>query len=801
MVKTQSAHINLASPGEHEFLASVSFEHARSVALRIQEIRLRPARNEKPYKVPLNLLTWFTQHAAAGREITRDENNQANEANLYTNQALLREQIETFSLKETFYLEVEITELDENDESCIRGDQGEMKIEIKLYYGPKARCSLGLEPVQPSKEQHLLYPLACGAEGRIDIASAMVKSNLGPLDPRSDKRVLLTTIKLSDTWQPLQNSLIERLRIYEGATELPGEFIEDEHAYEEMYTAFPHAQNQKFPKGAKAFGPLLPSAPKEKRGPWIISLAVPINDPLWSEIAAIRAAHNNQPLRGLIELIIPEPGGNISLDCQFSLQFDENDWLILQDGAGTSAPLCLPVNREPSEQPDASIFGELLSAVPEIECPASQFLSLQYYGPGLSDGPVNVAITPSSKDAEFYNVKPEVTELSSHQNQLILLNQIALNKKQKAQKGEFKLKCFSPDKQKTENFKISIKQIEKTYSQFISIDIGSKSLSMAAFQSNETQKAEEKKEIQNIAIGEMTPDHYLDKAFIPSKLSLSGRLDSEPKDTELDDGYWPLKTNPLKVSFSKSSWKTSSIDERLKAMQRTYDIALAPKGKKQVGEKKNLKRIFSQTNNIEEPASHGLSLKDLKATKKALPTYLTVARMKTNELPQKGETAPLETEHFKTGLTTSLNSEWLMSDVLDELYNYFGTKLSLAPSLSEGANKQKSSQGDKSAVLALTHSSNLSQTAKRRYQLAGASTLTKFEQGPFIEMGPMAELLGLKGPDETKDNVLLVDEILASSYHALKTMAKQDQPARARKVQHIHIDIGASHAAYCAQTG
>ena len=118
MVKKRSAHINLASPGEHEFLASVSFEHARSVALRIQEIRLRPARNEKPYKVPLNLLTWFTQHAAAGREITRDDNNQANEANLYTNQALLREQIDTFSLKETFYLEVKITELNENDESA-----------------------------------------------------------------------------------------------------------------------------------------------------------------------------------------------------------------------------------------------------------------------------------------------------------------------------------------------------------------------------------------------------------------------------------------------------------------------------------------------------------------------------------------------------------------------------------------------------------------------------------------------------------------------------------------------------------
>ena len=371
MVKKLSAHINLASPGEHEYLASVSFEHARSVALRIQEIKLRPGRNEKPYKVPLSLLTWFTEHAAAGRELTREENNQAQEATLYTNQAVLREQIETFSLKNTFYLEVEITELDQNDESCARDDQGVMIIEVQLYYGPKAKCNLSLEPLKPAGQEQLLFPVECGPEGRFDLAQAMIKSNLGPLDPRSDKRLLLGTVKLSDTWQPLRNAIIERLHLFDGLEEVPSEYIDDEHSYEELYKEFPQAQNKKFPKGAKAFGPLLPSAPKEKRGPWTISLKAPLNDPFWLEMAEIRASNNNQPLRGIVELIIPEPGGNSSTECQFAIQFDKEDWLIVTDGLATNAPLLLPVNREKPYWQDDALAGELVLHVPKIKCPES----------------------------------------------------------------------------------------------------------------------------------------------------------------------------------------------------------------------------------------------------------------------------------------------------------------------------------------------------------------------------------------------------------------------------------------------
>ncbi len=796
MVKKLSAHINLASPGEHEYLASVSFEHARSVALRIQEIKLRPGRNEKPYKVPLSLLTWFTEHAAAGRELTREENNQAQEATLYTNQAVLREQIETFSLKNNFYLEVEITELDQNDESCTRDDQGVMTIEVQLFYGPKAKCNLSLEPLKPAGQEQLLFPVQCGPEGRFDLAQASIKSNLGPLDPRSDKRLLLCTVKLSDTWQPLRNAIVERLHLYDGGEQVPSEYIDDEHSYEELYKEFPHAQNKKFPKGAKAFGPLLPSAPKEKRGPWTISLKAPLNDPFWLEMAEIRASHNNQPLRGIVELLIPEPGGNIAVECQFTIQFDEEDWLIVTDGLATSEPLLLPVNRENSHIKEDTPAGELVLFVPKITCPASQFLSVQYFGLGITQGPVNIAFTPSKKDAEFYNVKPEVTEMSNQQHQLILLNQIALNKKLKQQKSEFKLKCFWPDQQKTENFLINLKQVEKAYSEALSIDIGSKAIAVAT-----VAKQENSDEIINLSLGQNAPAHYLDETFIPASVSLSGRLDNADQEIQLDEHNWRKTTHPLSISFSKSSWKKSAIDDRLKKLNRTYDIALPSDKETKLGQKTNLKRLFSQTNNHEAPPSNGVNLNEEETPKTKAPEFLSATRMKLKESTPQPESSPLETDHYKTGLTTNLNSTWLMTDVLDEIYNFYGAYLNGEKIAASDEAKPKTAKNKKESFLALTHSSNLSVTSKRRYQEAGAQTLAKYEQGSFLELGPMAELLGLASSNQLKNKVQLIEEISAASYHALKKLAECDQPARAKKIQQIHVDIGASHTALCAQTG
>lgn len=166
MAKQTKAHINLATQGEHEFLTSVSFENGNSECLRIQDVRLRRTSSEQPYQLPLKLLTWYTEHAPAGREITRDDNNQNNDASLYIAIADLTEQIDTFSLKSPFTLEVEITERDRDDESLARGDRGIVELEVNLYHGPKASCAIDAAPLLPGN-QPLIFPLNCREAGLI----------------------------------------------------------------------------------------------------------------------------------------------------------------------------------------------------------------------------------------------------------------------------------------------------------------------------------------------------------------------------------------------------------------------------------------------------------------------------------------------------------------------------------------------------------------------------------------------------------------------------------------------------------
>lgn len=792
MVKKFTAHINLASPGEHEFLAPVSFDHGRSVALRIQEIRLRPNTTEKPYKVPLNLLTWFTEHAAAGREISRDDNKQQNEASLFTNQALLREQIETFSIKKSFQLEVDITELDQNDESCIRDDQGVMIIEVNLFYGPKAKCTLALEPLVPTVEQNLLFPKNCSGDGRFDLVQATVKSNLGPLDPRSDKRLLLCTVKLSDTWQSVRNALIERLCLYEGEQEQPSEYIEDEHHYIDIYKSFPHAQDKNFPKGAKAFGPFLPSAPKEKRGPWTISLNAPLNDPFWLQIANVRAANNNQPLRGIIELIIPEPGGNIKSELKFAIQFDDNDWVIITDGTAKTAPLLLPVNRNQTTEKVNEIASELTLAIPEMSLPASHLLSVQYYGFGLSDGPVNIALTPSKKDTEFYTVKPEVSEVSDHQRQIILLNNIAVNKKLKIQKSEFQVKCFWPDKQQTETYIINIKLLEKSYSQALSVDIGSHSIALASIKD---------KKISNLPLGNHSQINCVSEDFIPSRICLSGRIENIASDEYLGEQNWHVKNHPLSISFDKTTWKPTAIEDRLSRQNRSYDIALPIQNEIKTGVKSNLKKIFSQSSATEDGALTSKDQIENSEESKSPPRFLTATRQKTDDSGDNSENASFETEAYKTGLVSSLDPSLLMADCLDELYNFYGTYFNKRENAPIESGKSQAGKLNKHSNIVLTHSAHLSATAKRRYRDAGAGALANFEQGSFKNMGPLTELIGLQNTDQLKTKVTLVNETLAASYHSLKQMAEQEQPARAKKIEQIHIDIGESNVSLIAQTG
>ena len=269
MAKQIKAHINLATRGEHEFLTSVSFENANSECLRIQDVRLRRTSNEKPYQQPLKLLTWYTEHAPAGREITRDDNNQKNEASLFIAIADLTEQIETFSLKSPFTLEVEISERDRNDESHARADRGIVELEVNLYHGPKASCAIEAAPML-ADGQPLIFPLNCRESGRLDLASCEVRSSQGPLDPRSDKRIILCDLELPAAYENLRHDFIERLALFHEAAAQPRQYVRDAHQYAELYESFPVDQRRTFPDGAMVFGPLMPLTPKEQAAPLTI---------------------------------------------------------------------------------------------------------------------------------------------------------------------------------------------------------------------------------------------------------------------------------------------------------------------------------------------------------------------------------------------------------------------------------------------------------------------------------------------------------------------------------------------------
>ncbi len=789
MVKKFKAHINLASPGDHDYLSPVSFEHGQSECLRIQAIRLRTSSREKPYKLPLNLLTWFTEHAPAGREISRDDNNQQNIASLYADLNLLREQIDTFSLKNSFNLEIEINELDQNDESLIRSDQGVMDIEVNLYHGPKTNCSLDLAPIL-EMHQPLNYPENCGGNGRFDLAITVLKSDQGPLDPDSDKRVLLCDFLLPEKWQNLRLGLIERLRLYEGDVEQPFEYIEDHHLYSELYEAYPLDHEIEFPKGLQVFGPLIPSAPKEKRGPWTVSLNAPFDDPFWQELALLIRANHNRPIKGQLELIIPEPSQNISQKIDISVDMADEDWLIISDGAGLATPIILPVNRPAQPKLSAIRITELTLSTVETAIPSSELLSLQYYSSiskntvetKKAEGPVNIALTPAKSDATLYTVKPEVTEVTNNNRHLLLLNRISLNKKLKIQKSEFRIKCFWPDQQKTENFKITIKILEKSFSQSVAIDIGSKSISAAGQVAGAN---EGEKQISNLALGQFAETAFLSPEFIPSSVTLSGKTEAKQQNNKqaeqqqagihrADKHNWHAKNYPLNISYAKLPWQQDAIEQRLKRQHRHYDIALPASKETTDTTLVNLKRLFSQNNLIEQ-----------------LPkNKLAIARIKRQQ----------QDEPATIGYAASINPGWLMADCLDEFYNFFGTYLTGTRNSLENQQQSKTGKQLMGADVTLTHNGQLSNLGLRRYKNAGATALKSYEQGSFSSLGAVAELLGLSSQDQLRNNVHLINETIAAAYHSLKFTAEHEQPARCKKVQHIHMDIGASHAGLVAST-
>lgn len=309
MAKPGKAHINLTTPGDYEYLASIRFEHDQSECMRLTEIRLTDKTSQKPYKLPQNLLTWFTEHAPAGREITRDDNNQNNHANLYIELTSLREQIETFSLKSPFNIEIYLNELDRNDETLARTDNGMIELEVHLYDGPKAKCNISLESMQFTPGITLTYPENASGQGRFDLANVVFKADEGPLDPRIDKRVAICNVELEAPFKQLRHAFLECLTLYQDSTIQPHNYVQDGHHYEELYKSHPCDQKSSFPDGAQLFGPLLPQGPKEKDKPYTIALNAPINAPFWQAVRGAQLAAG-KPVQGTLYIILPEPDEN-----------------------------------------------------------------------------------------------------------------------------------------------------------------------------------------------------------------------------------------------------------------------------------------------------------------------------------------------------------------------------------------------------------------------------------------------------------------------------------------------------------
>lgn len=779
MAKDIKSHINLASQGEHEFFLGISFENGNSECLRLQEVRLRPGGGDKPYPLPLKLLTWYTEHAPAGREITRDDNNQQNEAALYISLVDLREQIETFSLKSPFILEIEISERDRNDESLMRSDRGHLTIEVHLYDGPQVGCRLNVTPlVEPGTS--LKFPENCAAAGRFDLAKIALKADEGPLDPRTDKRVILCDLALPEKLQHLRHSLIERLELYSTEKKIPARYVRDTHHYQEQYHAQPLDQKTDFPDGVAVFGPLLPMAPKERGSPLTLSLNAPPHDPLWQDIKALQQAGNNRPFSLELILTLPVPGGNVVSRQPLSLLLDEGNWLIITDGAARGRPAIIPLGgparaqktgaAATKETPTYTLRFPVLTSEP----PTSALISVQYFGDVSTENPVNIALTPSKKDSAFVTIKPEVIELTSSARQMLLLNSFAKNKKQKNQRNQFRLKCFWPKSQASELASLTIERRKQRPRPAAAIDIGSKSITMAERQGDH---------IIALPLGQLAPSFYLHEKCLPSTIALSsGAPGSGSDEAELHENNWRAEQAPLSFGYNQLPWQQGGIAKRLEHHHRHYDIAV-PAGDRTAENRishKNLKRLFTSSVSIETSRSGDLALK---------------------------RTAEPEAASSPLALARNIEPTRLMADCLDELYGFYGDQLALTGealmqseaieqnSKTEAAEEQPlhERQSGLDATLVLTHPGHLSQTGCERYQAAGGAAIANYEQGSFRQFNELADFLGFQSEAEASARVTLVRETEAAAYHCLRQLAHREHPARARNVRLIQLDLGAAH--------
>ncbi len=771
MAKQTKAHINLKAPGQYDYLTSVAFEHDQSECLRLSEIRVRHTNGEKPFKLPLNLLTWYTEHAPAGREITRDDNNQQNHANLFVDLASLQDQLETFSLKAPFLLEIDISELDRNDDALIRKDNGLLDVVVYLYHGPKSKCALSLSHLgQASAEKAAkptyLFPGHCGPDGRFDLAECVLRSNEGPLDPRSDKRVLIANLTLDAPYQNLRPKLIKHIKLYKDQEREPNDYIRDIHHYEERYQTYPWDQKMPFPDGAHLFGPLLPQSPKEKARGLTLSLAAPTTDPLWHEVKKSQQANGGKPITGQLDLILPEPEENVIATIPLGLSMDKHPWLIITNAQALSAPVLIPLDKEEKKQ-------DLTLSLPALTTTsASQLLSIQYYDNHVQSDVVQQALTvafnPHNKANNTHVIKPEVLELADQNRQMVLLNPVP-GSKQKTKAGtKLKLKCVWPESQKAITYTLTINWLKTDQAHGFAIDIGSKAIAMA--------KQNEGK-VSPIKLGAHAPRHFISPYCLPSSVMLSTSLNKQDaQEPTIKDENWRAQTYPLSLSYSIPE-SSSPFDHRLTTLQRHYDIGM-PGKEVSSDAQTNLKNLFT-SNKTQKPIA-----KD--------EYYIARYQAKDNQSSQ------------DTGLVKTLVPNLLLADCLSELINFYGTCLPRIHADEPATVEEKNAAAtvrEEGTTLVLTHPDYFTDTAKYNYRRAGTKALAHYEQGSFHTLGETAELLGLKSQHQIGNNVHLISECTSGAYQALMQLAEQDQPARPKTVEQIHLEIGSRTASISAYRG
>ncbi len=777
MAKQIKAHINRQAPGDYEYLTTIAFEHDQSDCLRITRIRMRKPGEPKAFKLPLSMLTWYTEHAPAGREITRDDNNQQNNALLYIELKNLKEQIGAFSLKDHLYLEIEIKELDRDDVALTRNDDGKIKIEVNLYAGPRAGCTLTISPLQNEGDAPPTYPPHLGKGGRFDLAELVIKSKEGPLDPRTDKRVILADIKLAGPYKSLRPELLSRLRLFQGRNLKPNHYVRDRHSYDEQYKSHPMDQNMPFPNGARIFGPLMPQGPREKQPPLTLALMARLNDPFWKILQKLEQDNHNQPLTGTLELILPEPDANKIEKHDFKIELHEGNWLIIEDGNAKSQPVYISLNEHQKT-------GEASITLPQIfeGPPASAFISLLYYqGRALTNQtnePMNLALSPAASNPTHI-FKPDVLEISQGTGHLILLNPTPDGLKKPAKSASFNVKCFWPETSRQLETKLTITWTRPINAQSFAIDIGAKSIAMAKM------KPEGIKPLTLAACtaSENTPTDNqacLQAPYLPANVQLiTGTQNDKSSETTINSESRRAAAYPLSLTYDLASDPMNAAESRLVETGHTYDI--------------NLPAACPQTNGMEGQKGTKATTPALIDLKPLITTGVAGDELAEDTYYLTRQPARNSEKGTSLALTGTINPQLLLADALHELISFYGTYL---PTINHGKRLSVEDKAiaqtlpDEPTMLVLTHPDSLTETGKRRYLEAGAKALSLYEQGSFQKLGPAAELVSLQARSDAETSIHLISETTAAAYRALQQLAEKEQPARARKIAQIHMNMG-----------